>query len=308
MRCIICKEDKDESKEHIIPESLGNKTLITNRVCEECNSKLGSNVDNYFVNHLFIKWIRKNNNIYGKKGKPIKILSGMEIDTNTGLKFEIRNGKGSLLPKIIEINGLTEIYAKNEKEGFDYLKKQMKKQGISDKELNKRCEKAIVKQIDLNPILTFEKEELLDISKWELFAIKIAYEYTFSILGEKYIDDEISIMFSTELKKCLYSAKKDFKASNDLTQYVTCLLCESNVGNNSLNTEKAFSKEKKDVLHTIFLHRENDCLYCVIYLFDLITFKIKVTEKADYYKNKLPTTIIFNDGMAYTIDMGENEL
>lgn len=247
MRCIICKEDKDESKEHIIPESLGNKTLITNRVCKECNSKLGSNVDDYFANHIIVKWIRKNKNIYGKNEKPIKFLSGMEIDINTGLKFKIKNGKGSLLPEMTVINGLPAVQAENEKDGFDYLKKRMKKQGFTDEELDKWCEKAFVKQTELSPILTFEKEEPLDFSKWELFAIKIAYEYTFSILGEKYIDDEISIMFSTELKNCAYSAKKNFKASNDLAQFVTYLLYKSgaNMDNTLLNIEEIFFKRKK---------------------------------------------------------------
>ena len=45
MRCIICDSEKDGSKEHIIPEAMGNSKLITYKVCEECNNKLGSKVD-----------------------------------------------------------------------------------------------------------------------------------------------------------------------------------------------------------------------------------------------------------------------
>ena len=47
MKCIICKEEKNESDEHIIPEALGNKKLITKRVCKDCNNRLGYNVDDY---------------------------------------------------------------------------------------------------------------------------------------------------------------------------------------------------------------------------------------------------------------------
>lgn len=37
---------KMESEKHIVPEALGNKKLITKRVCEKCNNRLGSNNDN----------------------------------------------------------------------------------------------------------------------------------------------------------------------------------------------------------------------------------------------------------------------
>ena len=49
MRCIICNMEKDGSKEHIIPEAMGNSKLITYKVCEECNNRLGSKVDNYLA-------------------------------------------------------------------------------------------------------------------------------------------------------------------------------------------------------------------------------------------------------------------
>ena len=42
LKCIICRQEKEKSDEHIIPEALGNKKLITQRVCEECNNKLGA--------------------------------------------------------------------------------------------------------------------------------------------------------------------------------------------------------------------------------------------------------------------------
>ena len=61
-RCIFCGKSEDEfdsknmwSDEHIIPECLGNSTLKINNVCKHCNSNLGTYVDNYFVNHHFIK-------------------------------------------------------------------------------------------------------------------------------------------------------------------------------------------------------------------------------------------------------------
>ena len=60
MRCVICDLEKDGSKEHIIPEAMGNSKLITYKVCEECNNKLGSKVDKYLTDYIITKIIRKN--------------------------------------------------------------------------------------------------------------------------------------------------------------------------------------------------------------------------------------------------------
>ena len=49
MRCLFCKQDSSNTKsvEHIIPESLGNKTLILPRgyVCDKCNNYFAIKVE-----------------------------------------------------------------------------------------------------------------------------------------------------------------------------------------------------------------------------------------------------------------------
>ena len=87
MKCIICKEERNESDEHIIPEALGNKKLITKRVCKDCNNRLGYNVDDYLVNHPLVKLLRIDHNLLGKSGKKIKFLEAVETDKNTGSKY-----------------------------------------------------------------------------------------------------------------------------------------------------------------------------------------------------------------------------
>ena len=74
MNCIICGYEKEESDEHIIPEALGNEKLITKRVCEYCNNRLGSNVDSYLTDHPLVKIIRINNGLKGKKRKAYQVL------------------------------------------------------------------------------------------------------------------------------------------------------------------------------------------------------------------------------------------
>jgi hypothetical protein len=44
MRCIFCLNERPGSKEHVFALAIGGR-LTTDRVCEPCNSTLGSRVD-----------------------------------------------------------------------------------------------------------------------------------------------------------------------------------------------------------------------------------------------------------------------
>lgn len=299
MRCIICREEKAESEEHIIPEALGNKKLITMRVCEECNNKLGANVDDYLTNHPIVKLIRTNENLLGKSGKEIKFFSGIEVDVDTGLKYDMKTGKPVLQPRMITGNdGHIRIEAANVQAGLNYFKKVMKRKGYSDEQIDKFCEEAITGEAQLTSPPKFKKDATIDFSKLGLSAIKIAYEYAFSVLGEKYIDDDVAILFARELKKNAYSAKNQIDVSNELAKYITFFIHGSGIENYLSEIKENISKTTMDVLHIIFMIEQNGCLYCIINLCmtDIISFAIKVTEKADDYKIKMPLTFVFRDG------------
>lgn len=121
MICIVCHENKDESDEHIIPEALGNKKLITKRVCEDCNNKLGAKVDNYLTNHPLVKIMRSNENLHGKSGKVVKFFDGVEVDENTGLKYDMKSGTPKLLPRLTkDEEGHIQVEASTEEAGFNY--------------------------------------------------------------------------------------------------------------------------------------------------------------------------------------------
>lgn len=299
LKCIICREEKNGSIEHIIPEALENKKLITKRVCKECNNKLGTNVDNYLTDHPIVKLIRENENLYGESGKKIKFFSAIETDEETGLKYNMKNGKAILQPRmIIESNQHLRIEAANIKEGFDYFKKIMKRKGYSDKQIDKFWEDAITSEKELKSPPQFKKDATIDLSKFGLSAIKIAYEYAFSMLGEKYIDDEVAILFSRELKKNAYSKKKDINVSDELARFVTFPIHGSGIEKTLSEIKENLSNTTMDVLHIIYMIKQDGCLYCILNLCmtNIISFVIKVTEKADDYTIKLPITFIFRDG------------
>lgn len=299
MRCIICREERDESEEHIIPEALGNKKLITKRVCEECNNKLGTNVDNYLTNHPIVKLIRINENLFGKSGTDIKFFSGVEVDEETGLKYNMKSGKPILQPRMIAgSDGHIRIEAANVEAGLDHFSKVMKRKGYSDEQIDKFCEGAITGEAELVSPPKFKKDATIDFSRLGLSAIKIAYEYAFSVLGEKYIDDEVAILFARELKKNAYSTKADICVSNELAKFVTFPIHGSGIENVLSEIKENLLKTEMKVLHVIFMIKQDGCLYCILNLCmtDIISFAIKVTEKVDAYEIQMPMTFVFRDG------------
>ena len=72
MRCLFCKQNSSDSisVEHIIPESLGNKTAILPKgiVCDKCNNYFARKVEKPFLETSAIKALRFREPIPSKKG------------------------------------------------------------------------------------------------------------------------------------------------------------------------------------------------------------------------------------------------
>lgn len=73
MRCLFCKKDSSTAKsvEHIIPESLGNKTFILPRgyVCDKCNNYFAREVEKPFLEQFNMRLLRFQEAIPNKKNK-----------------------------------------------------------------------------------------------------------------------------------------------------------------------------------------------------------------------------------------------
>lgn len=73
MRCIFCKKSSDESNsvEHVIPESLGNKTTILPKgaVCDSCNNYFASKVEKFVLDSDEFTQLRFNQLVKNKKGR-----------------------------------------------------------------------------------------------------------------------------------------------------------------------------------------------------------------------------------------------
>lgn len=80
MKCIFCKQDSSFSRsvEHIVPESLGNKTnyLKCGIVCDNCNNYFSRKVEKPFLESDSIKLLRFHQSIPSKRGR-IPPVSGV---------------------------------------------------------------------------------------------------------------------------------------------------------------------------------------------------------------------------------------
>jgi hypothetical protein len=69
VRCIFCLEEKVGNEEHVFPLAIGG-CLMTKRVCEGCNSKLGTSIDAPLTDHLLVVVRRAELGIAGRGGVP----------------------------------------------------------------------------------------------------------------------------------------------------------------------------------------------------------------------------------------------
>lgn len=73
MRCIFCRRNSSQAKsvEHIVPESLGNKSNILppGIVCDKCNQYFSIKIEKELLEQAFFKNLRHRNKIESKKGR-----------------------------------------------------------------------------------------------------------------------------------------------------------------------------------------------------------------------------------------------
>lgn len=99
MRCIFCKQDSAKSKsvEHIVPESLGNKshTLPKGTVCDKCNSYFALKIEKKVLETEFFTSLRHRNGIESKKRR---IPKGKAIIPVTNYWADIISNKNKNKP------------------------------------------------------------------------------------------------------------------------------------------------------------------------------------------------------------------
>lgn len=284
MRCIICNMEKDGSKEHIIPEAMGNSKLITYKVCEECNNRLGSKVDNYLTDYILTKIIRKKLGFLGKNEKKIKIFPSILSDEK-GEEYLFRDDIPKKKAVVENHDGVLHIEADNLKEALGIARKCLNRMGKSREEIEELLSTyRIGEKKNTQPTFTIPAD--IDMSKYLLAGIKIAYEYTCELFGDIYIEDDVAKVLRNQLYKASIADKNDkecieykiikqysslpFKASLELKEKMKPML-------DSLQPKAR---------HVIIIHDSADHkMICEVFLccIDFLSFTICVSEDATKY-------------------------
>lgn len=220
-RCIICKEFKDEkdfSKEHIIPEALEGSLIIDN-VCRDCNSFLGATVDSILTNNFFADNAKYRYRLKGNKNK-IKDPFGLAKIKDSGLSgvwnYDEKTDKSYFksYPMVdIKDDGKIKVNCgknENPEKIINIINKKLRR--MNKTPLTSERENKIrnnIKNIKKKKNSGNEMEGVLEVpEEWSEPFIKIAYEIGHYLLGEKYFQDPIG----ENLRKVLINApNKSFK-------------------------------------------------------------------------------------------------
>ncbi len=104
MKCIFCQLPSHDSKsvEHVVPESLGNKTLILARgvVCDGCNNYFARKIEGPLLEMPFFKQTRHRLSVTNKKGR-IPPNKGVIVDAGIGeviITKDKNAGEGVTIP------------------------------------------------------------------------------------------------------------------------------------------------------------------------------------------------------------------
>lgn len=224
MKCIICRNEKAPNcfnDEHVIPDSLGGYYHIYS-VCIDCNSQLGEKVDSPLVNHKLSELYRFGQEIAGKSGKIPNPFAGTFVGKDSPTK-KARLDVGN--------DGTLELYQApeiqwGEKDGKILLSISVdpKDEGKIDQIVAKTL---LRKKIPAEAVIRGEKtlefdqsaytsRWTIDIQKFKIGLLKIAYEFAVDSLPS-YFEDDAAIRASEILRDANYDDVLDYvKIGNGL--------------------------------------------------------------------------------------------
>lgn len=205
--CMFCGQEKESSKEHIIPKAIGNGSLITDDVCKDCNSALGETIDDKFVNNGLIDLKRSTYDLKGYGGNaPTPITKGTDEEGNT-VRFD-KDLVAHYIPKITDKDGKAMIIAESESEGRKVIKKKLERKNVPKEEIDEILKSfKPVQSDDRQREFTIRMSmELLD---WQLEFLKIAFEFMNKEYGDTYKQDPIGNKLRSILNQSMSGKETD---------------------------------------------------------------------------------------------------
>lgn len=257
------------SDEHIIPEALGGK-IHSYRVCKDCNSKLGSNVDNHIIDHWLAQAFRYQFKLKGYSGKiPNPLVGDGTLADGTRVKT-VADKSGVITVKYLPTkpnvsnDGMSFSFSVDKadyKEVEKIKAKMIKRIGI---DTSKYKVKEEVKH------QTIEKPEVktsftIDILNYKISLLKVAYEFACENIPG-YFECKDAEVIST----ILYEA--------DIPKMKSCMLISdsfSGVNNHFFEDFIDYSKENR---HILILLNIDGKLYCLVKIGNVFESIVKLAD------------------------------
>ena len=222
MKCIFCLEERTPTVEHIFPLAIGG-SLTTDRVCQSCNSALGTSADGPLVKHPLVLMKRQQLRISDRSGKIPDALGEFvkegTLAEDSSKKFRISTDQDQGIAKVELLYGEKEIVLPDGSKA-----KQVAVDASDTERAKKQLRRIIQRERERNGLPALPSEELerhvaevmkqepqnlesptiistveLDMFGLRLGLLKIAYELAFLWLGESYLDDPIAAQIRTVL-------------------------------------------------------------------------------------------------------------
>lgn len=274
-RCIICGKNKKDSEltiEHIIPEALGNKSLKIDKVCKECNSKLGSKVDKYITTGFCMELFRNSYKVIGKNNKlPFPFKEGIDEDGN---KVRLDNNfKPTIITKVEKKDNRYTIKTSSKQEAIKIVEKEYKRGKLNINQKNEFISKIKKAEMKITkPIISYKFK--VNFNEIELAILKIAYEYAYLRLGNAYYDDKCG----SKIRKIVQKAINDNKVEKcNLIYHLP----------NELGKNMNLLGELVNNSHFFQMQTANNKIVLTISLFCemSLSYMINISDTADRYDN-----------------------
>jgi hypothetical protein len=291
MLCIIClsiKPNRTSSVEHVIPYSIGGSFTI-DRVCGECNSRLGSEADAGLVRLSAIEQRRAELSLQGESGavpdperrelkKPLigkhdakhRIL--VRRDAETGelvtktlplIEFDVKR-----TPEGIRVSAARVYIDPGDVDKAEHLAKNaLRKEGITDEDALEAISRNFAQSLEpVEESLEFERLIQLRVAGHALGLTKIAYEFAWYWLGDSWLTDPVAVAMRDTLA-----------GENPKISLRGKIYDDARVGIVAMEGDQR-------LVHVAYLYPFHSSLIVMITLFDVLAAGLVVTENAQNYQ------------------------
>lgn len=291
MLCIICMTEKSRRKsggEHVIPYSLGGSFTI-DRVCVDCDNRLGNKVDAGLINLSSIEKRRAELELAGHRGTPpdpLRHALKMPLTSTADPMFRVRLQCGAEPGEVVaKMLPVVEFDVQRFPEGTliqpsrvyidpsDLNKAEalatraLRKAGITDEVAIEKMAREFAESLQtVEEMHTFAGQVEVRVGGHEDGLLKIAYELAWYWLGDAWLYDPAAVAMRDKLNGRVPSEPIRGKIYDD--------------------PDVAIIAREGDprVVHVAYVYEHDGQLLTFVRIFDLITAGVAVSADASKYK------------------------